>query len=185
MNKQKLSTFPSIETKRMQFRLLKEEDATLLFDLRKNDHVNKYIDRQPPETMDDIVSWIRKTNQNIINKECLYWAMNLKDEPELIGTICLWNFRIKDNCAEVGFELHPAYQSNGYAFEALSALADLSFTELELESLEAYANSENMASRRLLERCGFAPRSAKPEIEELNSTTGRSCRTTIYLLKRK
>jgi RimJ/RimL family protein N-acetyltransferase len=43
----------------------------------------------------------------------------------------------------------------GYATEAVRALIDHAFTDLDCEALQAAARVTNPASRRVLEKCGF------------------------------
>jgi RimJ/RimL family protein N-acetyltransferase len=56
---------------------------------------------------------------------------------------------------EVGYWLGAPYWGQGYATEALHAVIDYAFTDLDHEALHAGARVTNPASRRVLEKCGF------------------------------
>ena len=56
---------------------------------------------------------------------------------------------------EIGYWLGVKYWDHGYGTEAVRALIDFAFTELEHDSLSAGARVTNPASRRILEKCGF------------------------------
>src|SRR5438270_692390 len=56
---------------------------------------------------------------------------------------------------ELGYWLGASYWGRGYATEAVRALIDHAFTDLEVEALQAGARVTNPASRRVLEKCGF------------------------------
>jgi len=56
---------------------------------------------------------------------------------------------------ELGYWLGVKHWGKGYATEALRALIDHAFTDLDCESLQAAARVTNPASRRVLEKCGF------------------------------
>jgi len=56
---------------------------------------------------------------------------------------------------EIGYWLGVPYWGEGYATEAVRALIDHAFTDLDHESLNAGARVTNPLSRRVLEKCGF------------------------------
>jgi RimJ/RimL family protein N-acetyltransferase len=56
---------------------------------------------------------------------------------------------------EIGYWLGVAYWGQGYATEAVRALIDYAFGDLDHEVLQAGARVSNPASRRVLEKCGF------------------------------
>jgi RimJ/RimL family protein N-acetyltransferase len=56
---------------------------------------------------------------------------------------------------EIGYWLGTKFWNRGFATEAVRALIDFAFTELEHDSLSAGARVTNPASRRILEKCGF------------------------------
>jgi RimJ/RimL family protein N-acetyltransferase len=56
---------------------------------------------------------------------------------------------------ELGYWLGVPFWGQGYATEAVRAVIDYAFTELDYEFLNAGARVTNPASRRVLEKCGF------------------------------
>lgn len=84
-----------------------------------------------------------------------YWAITLRDNDELIGTICLWNFSSDGNKAEIGFEMLPQFQGRGYMFQAVKKIISFGFETLNLESIYAFTKPENSPSINLLSRCSF------------------------------
>jgi ribosomal-protein-alanine N-acetyltransferase len=61
------------------------------------------------------------------------------------------------NNAHLGYAVHEDFQGKGIAAEAVRQLLALAFNPagLALERVEAVAAVENLASRRVLEKCGF------------------------------
>ena len=57
--------------------------------------------------------------------------------------------------AELGWMFDPAYGGSGYATEAIAAVIDLCFTQLELRRIHAGCFADNTASWRLMERLGM------------------------------
>ncbi|MBV7315188.1 GNAT family N-acetyltransferase [Shewanella sp. NIFS-20-20] len=70
----------------------------------------------------------------------------------VIGFFCEDNFSAR---IQVGYMLHPAYQGQGFATEALTAILDWATTEFDVHKCIAYVHWQNLASIRVLEKCGF------------------------------
>ncbi|MBQ7005568.1 MAG: GNAT family N-acetyltransferase [Clostridia bacterium] len=56
---------------------------------------------------------------------------------------------------EVGYHIAKEYTNNGYATEALKAFIDCILTEKHLDRVYGICVAENVASVRVLEKCGF------------------------------
>jgi RimJ/RimL family protein N-acetyltransferase len=56
---------------------------------------------------------------------------------------------------EVGYWLGAKFWGKGYATEAVRAVIDHVFTDLDCEAIHSAARVTNPASRRVLEKCGF------------------------------
>ena len=56
---------------------------------------------------------------------------------------------------EVGYHIGKQYTKNGYATEALKAFLEFMKEEKKLEKVYGICVSENVASRKVLKRCGF------------------------------
>lgn len=60
---------------------------------------------------------------------------------------------------EIGYVLLPRFAGQGLATEVASSLTDYLFRELRAEKVVAVTDPENAASQRVLEKCGFQPKS--------------------------
>ena len=56
---------------------------------------------------------------------------------------------------EIGYWLGVEHWGRGYATEAVRAMIDHIFTDLDCEAIQSTARVTNPASRRVLEKCGF------------------------------
>ena len=56
---------------------------------------------------------------------------------------------------EIGYHVAKAYTSNGYATEAVRAFLPTVMKKLAIERISGICLSENVASRRVMEKCGF------------------------------
>lgn len=147
--------FPVIETDRLTLRQMIREDADELFFLRSDPHVMKYIERPRAKTVDDAVAYINMINIQTEANEVAYWAITLRNENKLIGTICLWKFEIENHRCEIGYMLHPDFHRKGIMKETLDTILNYGFTSLKLHTVYANINPENNASRLLLLNAGF------------------------------
>ncbi len=86
-----------------------------------------------------------------------FWAVTLKDGvKKLIGHISFIQAEPKFfNTWELGFIFNPAYQNQGYATEASRALIAYAFRKLNAHRVVGFCSPENIASCRVLEKCGM------------------------------
>lgn len=78
----------------------------------------------------------------------------IKDQKEVVGTCGLHG--IERNCArEVGYWVGREYWGRGYATFGVRQTLEFAFLNLELDRVGSCAFVSNLASRRVLEKCGF------------------------------
>ena len=147
--------FPGLITERLHLKQLTFEHERDLFELRSNESVSKYIGRQLATSMDEARAFIQKIDKGIAENESGYWAITHRNHDKLIGTICLFDFSKENRSAEIGYELHPDFQGQGIMQEALTCVLDYGFETMKLQSITAFTHSQNLKSRRLLERNHF------------------------------
>ncbi len=82
------------------------------------------------------------------------WMIELKDGTH-IGELCFKGLSA-DGIAEIGYGISEEYQNNGYAAEAVKAVLEWAFSHPEVTAVEAETDPDNIASKRVLEKCGFA-----------------------------
>lgn len=83
--------FPYLSTDRLHLRQLSRQDENETFILRSDERVLQYIDIPKAKTIDDAREFIDKINTYVLNNESILWAISLKNNTALIGTICFWN----------------------------------------------------------------------------------------------
>lgn len=85
------------------------------------------------------------------------WAIIRASDGALAGGLSFSDIRPTPfQSAIVGYWIGAPYLRRGLGSAALSAAVDHGFASLRLNRIEAACQSENDASRRLLERAGFA-----------------------------
>lgn len=147
--------FPELETERLKLRALCKDDRDIIFKLRTNVQVNRYIMREREKTLKQTEAFITRIMTNVAENKSVYWVITNRESGKLLGTICLWNFAFDAMEAELGYELFPTHQGKGIMHEALQAVTRYAFDVLRLQLLSAYTNKDNASSIRLLERNAF------------------------------
>lgn len=161
--------FPEIATVRLLLRQTTKSDATEILFLRSNKQVNKFIKREAPKDLKDAEVFLNKISKSVEKGDVIYWGICLKRVPKLIGTICLWNFSTETKKAEVGYDLHPDFQGLGFMSEALKAVLDYGFNNLQLDTIEAFTHFKNENSIKLLEKNNFKIVPNKTDMDNINN----------------
>ena len=78
----------------------------------------------------------------------------LQKEHKLIGSCGFKGKPDFDNYVEIGYEVHPEFQSRGIGTEAAQALIDFAFTK-NINGIKAHTLREENNSVRILKKLGF------------------------------
>ena len=147
--------FPILTTERLTLRQLVINDDQEIFTLRSDSEINKYLDRQLSNTIDDARNFLNKVNENIYKNNSLYWAITLRGKDILIGTICLFSFSDESDKCEIGYELLTNFQGQGIMKEAVEKVIDYAFKTIKVKNIEAFLHRDNQKSVTLLEKFSF------------------------------
>ena len=143
--------FPILTTERLTLRQLVSNDEHEIFTLRSDSEINKYLDRQISNTIDDARNFINK----ITKSDSLYWAITLSDKNILVGTICLFGFSDENYKCEIGYELLTNFQGQGIMKEAVEKVLDFALNTVKVKKIEAFMHRDNQSSIKLLEKFSF------------------------------
>ena len=111
--------------------------------------------------------WSAVTDIEVYKKRVLTWVDNYKDDlyfnwlivrkdtKEAIGIINLHNVDEQSGAAETSYILAPDHWGNGLMTEAVRRVLQYAFEELELSRVCADVFAGNVASEKVLEKCGF------------------------------
>jgi RimJ/RimL family protein N-acetyltransferase len=143
------ASIPVLETERLSLRAPRLADAKTVAMLASDRRIAENTARIPhPYKISDAEGFI--TGANKAGGECVY--LITKHSGAVIGACGIMT---QDDAPELGYWLGIEHWGKGYATEALHALVDYAFTDLEHAGLHAGARVTNPASRRVLEKCGF------------------------------
>jgi len=155
LTNQAFLTFPQLETKNLLLRRIHPSDASALFKILADDEVTRFYDDDAftdvSKASDQIGAW----ENGFKNKGCIRWGITRKEEDTLIGSCGLYGFHTWYRRASIGYELARNYWRHGIMTEALSAIINFGFGEMELNRIEAVVMPENTASIIMLEKLRF------------------------------
>ena len=84
-----------------------------------------------------------------------FWFIIRKEDKRVLGSIDYKNIPNKMKEVEIGYGLEKQFEHNGYMTEAVSAFCKMAFMDKKIETIIAETDVENIASYKVLERCGF------------------------------
>jgi len=85
----------------------------------------------------------------------LCFAIESAVESRLIGAISFHSVSPIHRSAEIAFNLNPGYWARGIATRCCNAVADWGFSDQGYARIQAAALDTNLASIRVIEKCGF------------------------------
>lgn len=146
--------FPKIETERLILREIVSRDYAAIFKNFSNPEVARWFFEQPLTEMKQVMQFIEDFNSEFLQGKGITWAIELKEINECIGTCGFGDVKLSDR-GEIGFDLAQDYWGKGLMSEALAAMIDYGFLNLDLLIVEAHTYSNNFRARHLLEKLGF------------------------------
>ncbi len=177
------SPFPELETNRLLLRQPLLTDAQDFFILRSNTLVMQYVNRPIAKNVEDAENLINKITDIINANEGINWCITLKDNPQkVMGNIGIWQLKKEDYRGEIGYMLHPDFWRKGIMQEAVEAVINFGFNQMQLHSLEAKINPSNSASAMLLEKNNFIK---EAHFKEDCFWEGEFSDTVVYSLLKK
>ena len=171
------------ESARLLTRLVTEADLPSLLIVNGDDAVTRYLPYASWHGLEDARNWYARMSALQAAGSALQFVILEKRSGSAIGSCLLFRHEEVSARAELGYVLGRMHWGQGYMQEALRALIDCAFGELNLRRLEAEVDPRNTRSSLLLERLGF---SAEGRLRERWLTKGEPTDVNVYgLLSRE
>lgn len=157
--------FPVLYTERLILREITLNDAEALFRVRSDIRVTRLNSGKPMEVVGEAHELIEKSRRAFLDQRRIDWGIVLKAAPQLgvIGRVGFNYWLKQDRRASIGYDLAYIYWGQGIMTEAVRALIQFGFTEMDLNRIEADAAAENIGSIRVLEKTGFTREGVQQE----------------------
>ena len=146
----KLKYTSVLQTERLCLQEIRNEDLDSLFELLTNEEVGKTYMVPTFSCREEATSLLARLQALSRSDERFVYGIYLNDR--LIGMIN--DVDVSGSEIELGYAIHPAYHNRGYATEALAAAMQALFAQ-GITAVKAGAFEENLASMRVMEKCGM------------------------------
>lgn len=143
-----------LETERLYLRPYSIEDAPRAQSLAGDKELAETTFLPHPYTLEAAEDWIRNHPKLIKNREAFPFAVILKCEDELIGTMTLRVDKLHHK-GELAYWIGKDYWNKGYATEAAKKVVDFGFNEQHLNRIWAPVMSKNKASGKVMQKVGL------------------------------
>ncbi|AWI03526.1 GNAT family N-acetyltransferase [Clostridium drakei] len=113
------------------------------------------------EAMEGFFLEIVKKQYEIIQKDLnnylwhSFFLLIRKDDRVVVGSADFKDIPNENGEVEIGYGLGKEFEHNGYMTEAVNAMCEWALKQNGVTSVIAETYLENLASQKILERCGF------------------------------
>ncbi|MDQ0254849.1 ribosomal-protein-alanine N-acetyltransferase [Evansella vedderi] len=146
---------PTLETDRIILRKFRIEDAHDMFEYSSIPEVSQYVPWETHKSIEDSYHFLQYILKQYEEAKLAPWAIELKENEKVIGTIDFvawfpWHYR-----AEIGFILSKEHWGKGLILEAAKKVTEFGFEHMELNKIKAPCMVENVQSQRVLQKLGM------------------------------
>ena len=139
----------------INLRALEPEDLSFLFQIENNESFWEISHTQAPFSKFILKQYLENAHLDIYEAKQLRLIIEDKTNQLPLGMIDLFDFNPQHKRAGIGILIHPDFQQNGFASEALSFLINYCFTHLQLHQLYANITDDNKNSIHLFTKHQF------------------------------
>lgn len=146
-----------LETDRLILRRYVSEDALAIYKNWASDsEVTKYLMWQPHSSVEVSKSINADRLKQYFDQKYYNWAIVLKDNGyEPIGDIAVVQMNEKVSSVHIGYCIGKKWWHQGITSEALKAVMDFLFDEVEVNRIESRHDPRNPNSGKVMQKCGM------------------------------
>lgn len=147
----------TIETERLILRRFSYSDCgDMLKYWASDERVQKSYCEPVYSTEKEVNALLDKYIGTYEHNDCYRWAMIEKKTGFCIGQIAFYLVDSSNHFAEIEYCVGVDFQCRGYASEAAKAVIDYGFNKIQLHKVQICHRSNNMPSKKVIEKCGFS-----------------------------
>ncbi len=148
-----------IETERLILRDLLPTDDAGMFELDSDADVHRYVGRKPVQNIEQSREVIALIREQYMTNGIGRWAVIEKSSGDFVGWSGLklvnWEVNGHINYYDLGYRFIKKHWGKGYATETALAAVGFGWDTLKLNEICGFADVNNLASRRVLEKVGL------------------------------
>lgn len=138
-------------TERLVLRRPRLSDAEAIFEYASDPKVIHYMDYGLRTDVSEVVKCLESRPAEW-ESGSFSWVLTVKPDDRPIGTI---GCRVEGHAVDFGYLLNQKHWGRGYATEAARTVVNWAISLPEVYRVWATCDTENLASARVLEKCGL------------------------------
>lgn len=147
-----------LSTPRLRLRVFTEDDVDAIWPVVSNPDFPKMMSWAAHTARSETLGFLRAVHKSYEQNTGVVWA--IEHEGRVVGSIALESMVFAMRAwrldrAELGFWLAPEQWNQGFMTEAAEAVMRCAFQTIGLHKVTVGCISENVASRRVIEKLGF------------------------------
>ena len=142
----------SFSTERLVLRRPRLTDAEAIFEYASDLLTVQYMDYPVSAHVDDVAERLKDRSAQW-EAGSFAWVITIPPDDRPVGSVSCW---IDHHEAGFGYLLHRHYWGQGYGTEAARAVVTWAIAQPEIDRVWATCDTENLASVRVLEKCGLS-----------------------------
>jgi ribosomal-protein-alanine N-acetyltransferase len=150
-----ITEVPVLTTENLILRAIDEKDLAGLFAIFSSEPVMKFMDVERFTNISEAAQMVTFFREKLSIGEGIRWAICLKDNDQLIGTCGFHHISPTHYKCEIGYDLLPDFWGKGIMTNALHAILQFGFEQMNFNRIEAIVDPINTKSYALLDRLGF------------------------------
>jgi [ribosomal protein S5]-alanine N-acetyltransferase len=142
-----------LETDRCRMREMQPEDGPVFYELNLDPDVIRYTGDGPFESKEAATQFLK--NYDAYKKYGMgRWVVESKEDHSILGW-CGLKYLPEDREVDIGYRFFKKYWGQGFATETAKRCIKHGFEDLELTRIIGRSAVANLASLRVLEKCGL------------------------------
>lgn len=144
-----------LQTKRLLLRQFTPTDAQAMYDnWAKEEQVARYLTWPPHESLEVTKALLKDWCSSYAEPDYYNWVMEYEGIP--IGNVSAVRVSEKNQWVELGYCMSPAHWNKGLMTEAVRAVIDFFFREVEVHRICISHATRNPASGKVAQKCGLS-----------------------------
>jgi ribosomal-protein-alanine N-acetyltransferase len=158
----------TLETERLALRRFTKRDASAMFrNWASDDEVTKFLTWKTHTSEGVTSAVIQNWIVDYVKSDNYQWAIEVKAEAELIGSISVVGIRELEHTATIGYCIGRSWWRQGYTSEATSEIIRFLIADVGFNRIQACHDPRNPNSGAVMKKCGM-------QYEGLNRQAGKN-----------
>jgi ribosomal-protein-alanine N-acetyltransferase len=144
-----------LDGERLYLRPRTLDDDAALFAYASDPEVIRFLPWEPAPSVTAVQPFLAETVGRRRKAEAMDFAIVLRDTDEVVGQTDLMELKSVRGQAELGYIIARPFWGRGLMTEAAAMTVEYGFGPLRLGRIVAYADRENLASQRVMQKLGM------------------------------